>query len=430
LIEKVGAAFGSLPDGRKQSNARHYEMADAALSAFAVFFSQSPSFLDAQVRMQKQQGKNNASSLFGVHEIPSDNQIRNLLDPVPPETLFPVMAEVGDALYRQGYLERFRSINDTFLIALDGTDFFSSEAISCPACSQTVLKNGKTLCRHIAVTPVLVAPGQDQAISLPPEFVQPQDGHDKQDCELAAAARWLARWGEHYRPWGITYLGDDLYCHQSHCQRVLAQQAHFLLTCKPESHAVLYEWVSDFERTGHLARVVVTRRVGKKYFTDTYQYVNQVPLRNSDDAVLANWCQLVTTNAEQKIVFRSAWATSHRISDDNVASLVAAARARWKIENENNNTLKTKGYHFEHNFGHGKQNLANLFATMILMAFLLHTALHFMDRRYITVRDLLPSRRTFFEHLRALLQYLPFDDWDALLLFMHQRLAPAPPNTS
>ncbi len=38
--------------------------------------------------MQKQHGRNNAASLFGVHQIPCDNQIRNMLDPVPPETLF------------------------------------------------------------------------------------------------------------------------------------------------------------------------------------------------------------------------------------------------------------------------------------------------------------------------------------------------------
>ncbi|HNK51886.1 MAG TPA: hypothetical protein PKX75_23140, partial [Nitrospira sp.] len=145
LIEKVREAFRALPDGRKQSNARVYEMEDAALSAFAVFFSQSPSFLDSQVRMQKQLGRNNASSLFGVHEIPCDNQIRNLLDPVPPESLYPVMAEMGDALYQQGYLTGFRSINDTLLIALDGTDFFSSENISCAGCSETRLKNGRVL---------------------------------------------------------------------------------------------------------------------------------------------------------------------------------------------------------------------------------------------------------------------------------------------
>ena len=96
---------------------------------------------------------------------------------------------------------------------------------------------------------------------------------------------------------------------------------------------------------------------------------------------------------------------------------------------ENNNTLKTKGYHFDHNFGHGKQFLANLFATLILLAFLVHTALDWMDTRYAKVRALLPSRRTFFEHLRALLQYLPFDDWDHLMRFMQQRLAPNAPDT-
>lgn len=429
LIEKVREAFRALPDGRKQSNARLYEMKDAALSAFAVFFSQSPSFLDSQVRMQKQLGRNNASSLFGVHEIPCDNQIRNLLDPVPPETVYPVMAEIGDALYQQGYLAGFRSINDTLLIALDGTDFFSSEKISCAGCSETRLKNDRVLYRHIAVTPVLVAPGQANAIPLPPEFVQPQDGQDKQDCELAASARWLARWGEHYRPWRITYLGDDLYCHQSHCLRVRAQQADFLFTCKPESHATLYEWVGDFERNEQLGRVVQARRVGKKHFTDTYRYAHQVPLRNTDDAVMANWLELVTTDARGAIVFKNAWATSHAITDHNVAALASAGRARWKIENENNNTLKTKGYHFDHNFGHGKQFLANLFATLILLAFLVHTALDWMDTRYAKVRGLLPSRRTFFEHLRALLQYLPFDDWDHLMRFMQQRLAPNAPDT-
>ncbi len=401
-------------------------MQDAALSAVSVFFSQSPSFLDSQVRMQKQQGKNNASSLFGVHEIPCDNQIRNLLDPVPPETLFPLMATISDELYRHGYLDAFRSINDTFLIALDGTDFFSSEKIPCPCCSQSKLKNGKTLNRPIAVTPVLVAPGQKNVIALAPQFVQPQDGHDKQDCELAASGRWLEQWAAHYAPWGITYLGDDLYCHQPHCARVLGHNSHFFFTCKPDSHSTLYEWVAELSRSGGVTSLVRTRRIGKKPFTDTYRYVNQVPLRNSNDALMVNWCELLTTTQDGEVVFRNAWATSHHVTDDNVATLVAAGRTRWKIENENNNTLKTKGYNFEHNFGHGKQHLSNLFATMILLAFLVHTTLDWVDRPYHAVRHLLPSRRTFFEHLRALIQYLPFEDWDHLMRFMLKKLDPEP----
>ncbi len=52
--------------------------------------------------------------------------------------------------------------------------------------------NGSTTYYHAAVTPVLVAPGRPQLISLEPEFITTQDGQDKQDCENAAAKRWIA----------------------------------------------------------------------------------------------------------------------------------------------------------------------------------------------------------------------------------------------
>ncbi len=149
------------------------------MSAFSVFFTQCPSFLDFQERMQKKHNKNNAQSIFGVHQLPSTSQISNLLDPIPPETLYPVLADVGDQLYQNGCLESFRSINNTLLVALDGTDSVSSEKISCPCCTQQLLKNGKTLFRHIVIAPVIVAPGQKQVIPLPLEFVQAQDGHEK-----------------------------------------------------------------------------------------------------------------------------------------------------------------------------------------------------------------------------------------------------------
>ena len=402
-------------------------MKDAALSAFSVFFFQNPSFLSSQRNLQKGHGKNNATAIFGVHEIPSDNQIRNLLDPVPPSTLFPLMSHFGDELYRHGRLDAFRSINNTFLIAHDGTQFFCSDSISCPCCTHTKLPNGKIQYRHTVVTPVLLAPGQRKVISLPPQFVEPQDGHAKQDCELAASARWFEQWGAHYSAWGVTYLGDDLYCHQPHCERVLKHKADFIFTCKPDSHQTLYEWVNDFIRNGTVHTVVRTRWDGKKRLTDTYRYMNQVPLRNGDDALMVNWCELVTTTQDGKETYRNAWATSHIITDASVEPIATAGRARWKIENENNNTLKTKGYNLEHNFGHGKQHLSNLFATMILLAFLLHTTLDWIDPSYRTVRDALPSRRIFFEHTRALTQYIPFDDWDHLMQFMLDGLKARPP---
>ncbi len=203
LIQRIGASFSGLPDTRGKSNNQRYAMEDAARSAFSIFFTQSPSFLDSQVRMQKQQGKNNALSLFGVHQIPSDNPIRNLLDPAPPETLFPLMATISDDLYRKGYLNDFRSINGTFLIALDGTDFFSSEKISCPCCTQSTLKNGKTLNRHIAVTPVLVSPQQKNAVALPPSlFSRRMIMINRTASWRPPAAGWIS--GAHTMPHGAS----------------------------------------------------------------------------------------------------------------------------------------------------------------------------------------------------------------------------------
>jgi hypothetical protein len=180
----------------------------------------------------------------------------------------------------------------------------------------------------------------------------------------------------------------------------------------------VYEWVADFARTGEVQTLEKTRWDGKQRLTEHYRYINQVPLRDSDDALMVNWCEITLTNSKQDVIYRNAWATSHAIDEHNVVQTVAAGRARWKIENENNNVLKNHGYHFEHNFAHGKQHLSNFLATLNLLAFLTHTALEWLDEVYRAVRNSTPSRRTFFENLRTLLQFIPFDNWQHLMQFM------------
>ena len=153
-----------------------------------------------------------------------------------------------------------------------------------------------------------------------------------------------------------------------------------------------------------MVKTVVRKRwTGKQYETDTYRYVSTVPLRDADDALSVNWCEITTHAADTgKVLYRNAFATSLAIDDTNVASVVASGRARWKIENENNNTLKTKGYHFEHNYGHGKQFLSSLLATLILLAYLLHTLLDLMDDKFCLLLQTLPSRKRLFDDMKAL----------------------------
>lgn len=377
--------------------------------------------------MEGSKGKSNAQSLFGVHQIPSDNHIRDLLDPVKPEQVFAVFEEILQVLEQQGQLADFRSFADTLLIALDGTEYFGSSQVHCRQCSIRSLKSGEAHYFHSVITPVIVCPGQAQVIPLVPEFIVPQDGHDLQDCENAAAKRWLSQHGERYSALNVTVLGDDLYCHQPLCQQLLAQQFNFILVCRPESHPTLYEHLEGID----LPTVKTKRWTGKVEETYTYRYLNAVPLKDSDNALLVNWCELTVSHPDGKVVYKNSFATNHLITYETVVEIVLAGRTRWKVENENNNTLKTKGYNLEHNFGHGKQHLASFLATLNILSLLFHTLLNLLDEKYKLLRSHLPTRKTFFDDLRALTRYLYFDSWDHLLTFMLNGLdLYIPPNSS
>src|SRR3954447_9779366 len=119
LIGLLRGCCHSLPDLRQGGGTR-YTMAD--MSAFSLFFLQSPSFLAHQRRLEEGQGRSNCQTLFGLDRIPSDNHIRALLDPVSPDHFHPVFAEVVTELERSGGLKDFRRLGDHVLIALDGTE--------------------------------------------------------------------------------------------------------------------------------------------------------------------------------------------------------------------------------------------------------------------------------------------------------------------
>lgn len=426
MTKRLRTVFGSFPDPRKGKN-KTYTLVDAALSAFSVFFTQSPSFLEYQRSLEQTHGTNNARTLFGVHDIPSDNQIRTLLDATPPDRLRPMYAFLFEALEQAGMVDAQRSPGGTLLLALDGTEHFSSSAIHCEHCSTRRHANGKTTYFHTVLAPVLVKPGGHSVIPLAPEFIRPQDGREKQDCELRAAKRWLAEYGAELARRGTTVLGDDLYCHEPFCRELRALGLGFILVCKPDSHPTTYEWLDDLQRQGAVGTVTRTRWTGRRRETDTYRYAASVPLRDADDALLVNWCDLVTTDDQGKVLYRNAFATSWTVTDGNVAETVAAGRSRWKVENENNNTLKTQGYHFEHNYGHGQAHLSSLLTSLIILAFLTHTILEWMDSKYRLLRRKLPSRRRLFNDIRTLTSYLCFQTWEALMDFMLQSFEPAPP---
>jgi len=122
------------------------------------------------------------------------------------------------------------------------------------------------------------------------------------------------------------------------------------------------------------------------YFTKNNRFASQVPFRNGDDALQVNWLELVITHEKtDEILYQNSFVTNHTVMNANVAQITEIGRTRWKIENENN-TLKTKGYHLEHNFGHGGQDLANTLATLNVLAYLIHTIQELLEPAYQRLR--------------------------------------------
>ena len=419
LLGYVHQAISRIEDPRQASNGTRYSLSDAILAAFSMFFMQSESFLEHQRQMQSRCGQDNAQTLFGLGQIPTTPQIRNILDQLGATLLFGVFERVYRALGQQGYLQPYQCLGGHWLVTLDGTQYFSSQKIHCQQCSTRRYKNGRVTSFHSAILPVIVAPGQAQVIALAPEFVSPQDGSDQQDCEVAAAKRWLQAHVGQFAGQPITLLGDDLYSHQPLCQQCLELGINFSFTALRDSHPALYERLHVLDVLGAIHSLQVRQCHQGTPAIFHYRYTNLVPIRDTQPALLVNWCELlITAEPDGPVLYRNAFITHHRLSADPVAQVVTAGRSRWKTENENHNVLKTKGYHLEHNFGHGHQHLARFLLTLNLLAFLFHTVLHLVDTAYQQIRLQRGTRKGFFQDILTLTKYLLFSSWQHWIVFM------------
>jgi hypothetical protein len=409
LIAELRQVCAGLPDRRSGPRRDgEYAMADIGLAAFSIFFMQSPSFLAHQRALAAGQGRSNCQTLFGLAAIPSDNYIRLMLDGASPSAFDGLFTR---ALEAAGPLAPFQRLDGRVLIALDGSEHFCSRKIHCRQCSTRRRADGGVEYFHAFLGASLVAPGRAHVLPLPPEFIAPQDGAAKQDCERNAAKRWLARHGPGLAARRPVYLGDDLFACQPIAAAAQAAGGNFIFTCKPASHQTIAEYLHGAELQ-ELRQAAVTR--GKRT-TTIYRWLAGVPLRDSDDAVTVNWFSIEMQDAKGKRTYRNSFVTDLPVDAGNVAELAACARARWKIENETFNVLKSNGYNLEHNFGHGKNSLASVLVALNLLAFAFHAAAHLADLAWRDAVAACGALRRFFEHLRTITVYVVFADWLHLL---------------
>jgi len=385
------------------------------LSAFSMFHMQSSSFLEFQRKMDEKEGKNNAKSLFDIDRIASDNHIRDMLDYINPSHLRPMYEELLSYLKNAKILDSFKYM-DKYLIALDGTQYHSSKTICCKNCLTKEHKDGEISYSHQAITPVIASPNIKKVIPLMPELIKNGDGEGKQDCEINASKRWLK--SSKALNLDAILLGDDLYAHEPFCKETLKSGYSFIFVAKEDSHKIMYEHINFIEGIGEIDKHKTIEGNANKKESWSYKFVNEVPINGKKDALKVNWVEVkVINNKTGKQSYHNAFITDIKITKKNVHEIARAGRTRWKIENENNNTLKTKGYHLEHNFGHGKKYLSGFLFTLNILAFLFHTVLDFLDENYAKAREKSP-RAEFFKAIEVLTKHFCFDSWDTLILFM------------
>jgi Transposase DDE domain len=212
----------------------------------------------------------------------------------------------------------------------------------------------------------------------------------------------------HLRP---VFLGDDLFA----CQPIAAaaQQAggNFIFTCKPSSHQTITEYLTGAEPEEHRQTVVIR---GKRT-TTIYRWLSAVPMRATEDALNVNWFSIEILNGKGKRTYYNSFVTDLPVTSSTVTELAACGRARWKIENETFNVLKTNGYNLEHNFGHGKETLASVLVTLNLLAFAFHTAARLAVLAWREAVIARGATYRFFEHLRTVTAYVVFETWNHLL---------------
>jgi hypothetical protein len=361
LIQRVRQRFETFPDARRCPS---FCLPDALMAGLALFSLKDSSLLAFCGRVLDP----NLGSVFGLRTIPSDTQMREILDEVDPPTLRPLFKDVFRQLQRGKVLEDYLFLDGCYLVALDGVEYFRSNKIHCDHCLSCQHKNGEVSYYHQMLGAVLVHPDFSEVIPLAPEPIQRSDGDSKNDCERNAAGRWLKRFRQDHPHLPIIVTEDALSSNAPHIRDLKKYHIHFILGVKETDHEYLFE---QFQQRLEADEVEVLEEEDKANgVRRNWMIVNAVSINESNQEVVVNLLVYVEIDAQGQ-VHQWSWVTDLFLTSNNAQRVASGGRTRWRVENETFNTLKNQGYHFEHNYGHGYKNLAVVFALLMMLAFLI-----------------------------------------------------------
>jgi Transposase DDE domain len=392
LLRKLRRGFDDMHDHR--SGDVDISLSDALMSAFAMFSLKAPSLL----AFDKERTEDNLQRVYGIDRVPCDTSMREILDPIDPESLRPAFKQVFRQLQRGKALEEMVFVERHYLLALDGTGYFSSTQIHCASCLEQQHRNGTVTYSHQMLGAALIHPDKREVIPLMPEPIIKQDGTTKNDCERNAAKRFITKFRQDHPHLQVIVTEDSLSSNAPHIEMLHDYDIHYLLGVKEGDHGFLFAHVAQAEQAGRVT--YYERDAADQGIHHRFRFISDMPLNASNADLRVNFIECWETTPDK--IQHFSWVTDLRVNKGTVYRLMKGARARWRIENETFNTLKNQGYHFEHNFGHGYQHLSVVFAVLMMLAFFVDQVQQLCCPLFQAAWAKWGSKRLLWEKMRAL----------------------------
>jgi len=383
---------------------------DVLMSGFAMMALKDPSLLAFERR--KTNEEHNLRSVFHIKDIPCDTQMRTRLDVVDPHWLRPAYRALFRKAQRGKALEKMVFLQGCYLIALDGTGYFSSEKLFSPFCLvKSCSKSGKTIYHLQALGAAIVHPDSRTVIPLAPEPICKQDGETKNDCERNGARRWLGNFREDHPHLKAIITEDALSPNAPHIRDILAADCHFILGVKEDDHKYLFGCVDAAVEAGKAIEhdMPDPQNPDVHHF---FRFTSGLPLNESNQDILVDVLEYWEEGGKKPQHF--SWVTDFIITKDNVYDIMRGGRTRWKIENETFNTLKNQGYHLEHNFGLGEKYLSLTFFSLMMLAFLVDQLQERCCALYRQVRKKRGSKKELFETIRGAFRLIAVESMEMI----------------
>jgi len=396
LIATMRTGFNKIKDHRP-GNVQH-SLTDALMAGFAMFSVKDPSLLAFDERRLDE--PLNLKTLYGMASIPCDTSMREILDGVSPDYLRPLFKDAFRPLQRGKILEKMVFMEDSYLLNLDGTGYFSSKTLYSDACMKKVSAKGEETYYLQAVGAALVHPDFKEVIPLCPEIIKKQDGETKMDCERNAIKRMLGKLRQDHPHMKFIVNEDSLASNAPHIKDLGVHDIRYILGAKEGDHKFLFRFVDQAVDDGDALELNITDK-DNDLITHCFRIVYNAPLNKANQDCRVTFVEYWEDNPKRKKPLHFSWITDLEITEENVMKFMRGARARWKIENETFNTLKNQGYQFGHNFGLGKQHLSEIFVLLMMLAFLVDQIQQLCCPLFQAAWKKLRTKRSLWEKVRS-----------------------------